>query len=877
MRQSRVETYKGRQGRQGSSRSGRSLGRGLRDDDPAGAFLLSDSRLFNSHRQAEATAFQARCRSAIDARIIEDLVDKKALSERDICTKYITPAIAKGGWDVQTQVRENVHLTKGRVIVRGRLVTRGTAKFADYVLYAQPHANIPLAIVEAKDNNHGIGDGMQQGLGYADMLDVPFVFSSNGDGFLLHDRTGQGTTVEQHLTLDQFPSPDELWRRYSAWKALTPASEAIVTQDYYSDGSGKVPRYYQVNAINRVVEAAAKGQDRILLVMATGTGKTYTAFQIIWRLWKAGVKKRILFLADRNILVDQTKTNDFKPFAGAMTKITNRKVDKSFEIYLALYQAISGTDEESDIFRQFSPDFFDLIIVDECHRGSASDNSAWRSVLDYFSAATQVGLTATPKETTDISTTHYFGEPVYSYSLKQGIEDGFLAPYKVVRIDLDKDVAGWRPEKGKRDKHGEEIEDRIYNQRDFDRTMVLEQRTNLVAKKVSQFLAETSRYDKTIVFCEDIDHAERMREALVNANADLAAQNRKYVMRITGDNPEGKAELDNFIHPEERYPVIVTTSKLMTTGVDCKTCKVIVLDQTIRSMTEFKQIIGRGTRIEEDFGKLYFTILDFRKATELFADPDFDGDPVQIYNPTGSDSIAPPDDGAAVEGVEDQRPPEPDVDPSGTAGPGGSPGGEGPRGGDGSGERNGMRIKYVVGDVPVYVVAERVQYYGKDGKLITESLRDYSRNAIREKYANLDAFLKTWKESDRKQVILKELEEHGVFFEELAKEVGKDLAAFDLVCHVAFDQPTLTRKERADNVRKRNYFTKYGDAARAVLEALLDKFANEDVDDIENIGVLKVQPLTALGTPLEIIQRFGGKDDYLKAVRDLEDELFTAS
>jgi type I restriction enzyme R subunit len=804
-------------------------------------------------------------------------MDKKALSERDICTKYITPAIAKGGWDVQMQVRENVHLTKGRVIVRGKLVTRGTAKFADYVLYSSPNANVPLAIIEAKDNNHSVGDGMQQGLGYADMLDVPFVFSSNGDGFLFHDRTGRSAKTEQHLSLDQFPSPEDLWRRYYDWKNLTPASEALVTQDYYSDGSGKAPRYYQVNAINRVIEAVAKEQNRILLVMATGTGKTYTAFQIIWRLWKAGVKKRILFLADRNILVDQTKTNDFKPFAGAMTKITNRKVDKSFEIYLALYQAISGADEESDLFRQFSPDFFDLIIVDECHRGSASDNSAWRSVLDYFSAATQVGLTATPKETADVSTTHYFGEPVYTYSLKQGIEDGFLAPYKVVRIDLDKDVAGWRPEKGKKDKHGEEIEDRIYNQRDFDRSMVLEKRTELVAKKLSQFLTETSRYDKTIVFCEDIDHAERMREALVNANPDLSAQNRKYVMRITGDNPEGKAELDNFIHPEERYPVIVTTSKLMTTGVDCKTCKVIVLDQTIRSMTEFKQIIGRGTRIEEDFGKLFFTILDFRKATELFADPDFDGDPVQIYSPKGNDSIAPPDDAPPGDDVEGHEPSDPNFDPGRSDEPRGPNGTGDFEGGGNSPDGGGKRVKYVVADVPVYVVAERVQYYGKDGKLITESLRDYSRNAIREKYASLDSFLKTWKKSDRKQAILKELEEHGVFFEELAKEVGKDLSAFDLVCHVAFDQPTLTRKERANNVRKRNYFTKYGDAARAVLEALLDKFANENVDDIENIGVLKVQPLTTLGTPIEIIQRFGGKDDYLKAVHELEDELFNAS
>jgi type I restriction enzyme, R subunit len=784
-------------------------------------------------------------------------MDKRSLSERDICTKYITPAVVARGWDVDSQVRENVRLTNGRVIVRGKLVLRGTQKFADYVLYHKP--NVPLAIIEAKDNNHSLGAGMQQGLGYAEMIDAPFVFSSNGDGFLFHDRTGLAATVEQALALDQFPSPDELWRRYCAWKGIAPAAEAIVTQDYYSDGSGKTPRYYQVNAINRVVEAVVKGNDRVLLVMATGTGKTFTAFQIIWRLWKAGVKKRILFLADRNILVDQTRTNDFKPFAGAMTKITHRKVDKSFEIYLALYQAISGADEESDLFRQFSPEFFDLIVVDECHRGSASENSAWRSVLEYFGAATQIGLTATPKETTDVSTTNYFGEAVYTYSLKQGIDDGFLAPYKVMRIDLDKDLVGWRPEKGKLDKLGQEIEDRVYNQRDFDRSLVLEKRTELVAQKVTQFLSQTDRFDKTIVFCEDIDHAERMRQALVNTNADLCAQNRKYVMRITGDNPEGKAELDHFIHPEERYPVVVTTSKLMTTGVDCKTCKVIVLDQTIRSMTEFKQIIGRGTRIEEDFGKLFFTILDFRKATELFADPDFDGDPAQIYKPTPDDPIAPPDD--------------PDDKETPGHGEGASPTGDPGDGGEGD-EGDGKRVKYVVADVPVFVVAERVQYYSKDGKLITESLRDYSKKAIRERFASLDSFLKTWSEAERKQAIRKELEDQGIFFEELAREVGKDLAMFDLVCHVAFDQPPRTRKERANDVRKRDYFTRYGEAARAVLEALLDKFANEGVDDIENLGVLKVQPLNALGTPMEIIQKFGGKDAYVKAIRDLEEALF---
>ncbi len=786
-------------------------------------------------------------------------MNKKALSERDICTKFITPGLVRSRWDVQDQIRENVHLTKGKVIVRGRLVARGPPKFADYILYYKP--NLPLAVVEAKDNNHSVGDGMQQALGYAEMLDVPFAYSSNGDAFLEHDRTGQGGIVERGLGLEEFPQPDALWRRYCAWKGLTPAAETLVQQDYHPDTANKTPRYYQVAAINRVVEAVARGEQRALLVMATGTGKTYAAFQIIWRLWKAGVKKRILFLADRNILVDQAKTNDFKPFGGAMTKVTHRKVDKSYEIYLALYQAITGTEEQKDIFKQFSPDFFDLIVVDECHRGSAAENSAWRVILDYFSSATQVGLTATPKETTDISTTHYFGDPVYVYSLKQGIEDGFLAPYKVVRIDIDKDLVGWRPEKGKRDKFGQEIEDRIYNQTDFDRTLVLEKRTELVAKKVTEFLKATDRNDKTIVFCEDIDHAERLRQALVNENSDICAYNRKYVMRITGDNPEGKAELDNFIDPESRYPVVVTTSKLLTTGVDAQTCKVIVLDQTIKSMSEFKQIIGRGTRIREDFGKLFFTIIDFRKATEHFADPDFDGLPVQIYEPKEGESPAPPDD---LPNADEVAP----LDAAAVAAKVSESWDENSSGG---------RAKYVVGDVEVHVVAERVQYYGKDGKLVSESLKDYTRRAIRKKYRSLDSFLKTWSTSDQKALILRELEQEGVFLRELAAEVGKDFGAFDLICHVAFDQPPLTRTERANNVRKRNYFTKYGESCRAVLEALLEKFSNEGVDDIEDVNILKVSPVAKLGTPVELVGRFGGKAPYQKAVRELEDELYKVS
>jgi len=791
------------------------------------------------------------------------VLDKKSLSERDICTKFITPAIQAAGWDLHTQLREEVTFTAGQVIVQGRQVSRGQAKRADYILYYKP--NIPIAVIEAKDNSHTVGAGMQQALGYAEALDVPFVFSSNGDAFLFHDRTSTATPAEEVLPLGDFPSPESLWQRYCHWKDIDAPKARVVTQDYHSDASGKAPRYYQLVAINRTIEAIAHGQDRILLVMATGTGKTYTAFQIIWRLWKAGIKKRILFLADRNILVDQTRTNDFKPFGAAMTKITHRQVDKSYEVYLALYQAVSGSEEERNIYKQFSRDFFDLVVVDECHRGSAAEASAWREILDYFASATQIGMTATPKETRDVSNIQYFGEPVYTYSLKQGIEDGFLAPYKVVRIDFDKDLAGWRPERGKVDKHGEIIEDRIYNLKDFDRALVLEQRTQLVAHKVSEFLKATDRFDKTIIFCEDIDHAERMRQALVNENPDLAADNHRYVMRITGDNPEGKGELDNYIDPESRYPVIATTSKLMATGVDAQTCKLIVLDQRIESMTEFKQIIGRGTRINEDYGKYFFTIMDFKKATELFADPAFDGEPVQIYEPGPDDSPVPPDDGG------DTLPPD-EEGPFGDGGDGGEsiliddwpPPGPG-------------RVKYIVDDVPVYVVAERVQYYGKDGKLITESLKDYTRNRISDHYTSLDDFLHHWGDADQKQAILHELEEQGVLLDALAEEVGRDYDPFDLVCHVAFGQPPLTRRERAEQVRKRDYFTRYGNQARAVLDALLDKYADEGIESIEPMDVLRVQPFDRFGTPVEIVHHFGGKARYLHALKELETQLYLAA
>lgn len=781
-------------------------------------------------------------------------------TEADIKTKYILPAIKSAGWDVHTQVREEVTFTQGRVIVRGKMAARGKSKRADYILYYKP--NIPLAIIEAKDDSHEIGDGMQQALEYAEILDIPFIFTSNGTGFRFHDKSGQSEQVERDLPIDCLPPPQELWKKYKKMKGLeAPEVEAVVSQDYYSDGSGKSPRYYQLNAINRVMEAVAKGQNRMLLVMATGTGKTYTAFQIIWRLWKSRTKKRILFLADRNILVDQTKQNDFKPFGQAMTKISKRQIDKSYEIYLSLYQAVTGNEEERNIYKQFSPDFFDLIIIDECHRGSAAEESAWREILEYFSNATQIGLTATPKETTTVSNIDYFGDPVYTYSLKQGIEDGFLAPYKVVRIDIDRDLIGYRPEKGQTDKFGNLIEDRIYNQRDFDRTLVIDERTWLVAKKVTEYLAATNRFDKTIVFCEDIDHADRMRHALANLSSDLVIENHRYVMKITGDDQQGKAELDNFIDPESRYPVIATTSKLLTTGVDAKTCKLVVLDQRIQSMTEFKQIIGRGTRIDEEHGKLYFTIMDFKKATELFADPDFDGDPVQVYQPGEDDPILPPDDEDHIDPSERiELKPDISFDPNAEPGK--------------------KRIKYYVNNIEVSVVSERVQYYDKDGKLVTESLKDYTKKTVQKKYRTLDDFLRTWSEAAKKQAILQELEEQGLLLNALREEVkdGDAYSAFDLICHIAYGQPPLTRKERAENVRKRNYFTKYSEKAGKVLNALLDKYSNEGITSIESAKVLSLRPISEMGTPVEIINDyFGGKDKYEAAIKELEREIFYAS
>lgn len=795
------------------------------------------------------------------------------LTEADIITKCVMPAILNAGWDNTTQIRQEVKLRDGKVIVRGKVAARRTVKSADIVLYHKP--GIPLAVIEAKANKHEIGKGMQQGIEYARLLDVPFVFATNGDGFIFRDATAaEGECLEKQIMLDDFPSPAELWQKFCLWKGYTQAQLPVITQDYYDDGSGKSPRYYQLQAINKTIEAVSNGQNRVLLVMATGTGKTYTAFQIIWRLWKSKNKKRILFLADRNILVDQTKNNDFQPFGTAMTKVSGRTIDPAYEIHLALYQAITGPEEDQKAFKQVAPEFFDLIVIDECHRGSASEDSAWREILDYFSSATQIGLTATPKETHEVSSTDYFGDPVYVYSLKEGIEDGFLAPYKVVRVDIDVDLQGWRPTKGQTDLNGEVIDDRIYNQKDFDRTMVIDERTELVARTITDYLKRTNPMDKTIVFCNDIDHAERMRRALVNLNPEQVKKNDKYVMKITGDDEIGKAQLDNFINPKKPYPVIATTSELMTTGVDAKTCKLVVLDQNIQSMTKFKQIIGRGTRIDERYGKLWFTILDFKKATELFADERFDGIPEKVMDTTPED-IADPEsdfeekleeisehDEEQVTGVDE--PPAPPYQVTDTDDVGPLP------------EEDEKKIrKFHVNGVAVGVIAQRVQYYDADGKLVTESFKDYTRKTLLKEYASLDDFTRKWQDADRKEAIIHELEQQGIIWEVLAEEVGKDLDPFDMLCHVVYGQPPLTRKERAENVRKRNYFTKYSEAAQAVLDNLLDKYADAGVQEIESIQVLKLKPFDSMGTLPEIIKTgFGDRNGYNQALSELENEIY---
>ena len=780
----------------------------------------------------------------------------KDFSEQDICSKYILPSVIASGWDLERQIREQYSFTAGQITVRGKTVIRGEKKRVDFILYHRGH--LPLAIIEAKDNNHSVGDGMQQGLDYAEALDVPFVYSSNGDAFLEHDRLVKAGPIERELGLREFPSPDALYNRYVKAKGFARDQERIIVQENYQEIDGKSPRYYQQVSINRATEAIVKGQNRLLLVMATGTGKTYAAFQIIWRLWKAGVKKRILFLVDRNILADQPIMNDFRHFGDKMIKIQHRNVDKAYEVYLGMYQGLTGIEEEKNIFKQFSPDFFDLVIVDECHRGSAREDSVWREILAYYKNATQIGLTATPKETTDISTQMYFGDPVYTYSLKQGIEDGFLAPYKVIRVTLDRDAEGYRPISGQLDKYGHPLPDKIYNQSDFDRKIVLEERTKVVAQKITEYLKITNRMQKTIVFCVDTEHAERMRQELVNANAELVREHANYVVRITGNDEQGVKELDKFIDPESLYPVIATTSKLLTTGVDTQTVSLIVIDQNINSMIEFKQIIGRGTRVREDYGKMFFTIMDFRGATELFSDPTFDGFPVVIYKVKEKDPIVLPEieDGPEVDS-EDKH--IIDYGPSET----------------GTGMIADAPTKYYPLGVEVKVINERVQYMDERGKLITESLKDYTKRNILKEYASLDHFLNAWTKAEQKEAIINELEAHGVFFHELAAEVGKDLDVFDLVCHVAWGKRPFTRKQRAARARKQDYFTKYEGKAREVIDALLVKYADQGITAIDDIGDLTVSPFDEFGTPYEIVNNiFGGREQYLFAVNQVQQALY---
>lgn len=791
-------------------------------------------------------------------------MDKKLLTEQDIRTKFITPALLAAGWDRDRQLREDVGLTAGRIRVRSNnMHTRDkkTILRADYVLYQQP--NVPLAVVEAKDNKQPIAGGMQQALEYAALLDVPFAYSSNGDGFIEHDRTQAHGVIEREIGLADFPSPEELWRRYCRYKGIeTPTQTKLVSQPYYQSPTSFEPRYYQTVAINRVVEAVAKGATRLMLVMATGTGKTQTAFQIIHRLWKAGAKKRILFLADRNVLLEQPFNKDFVPFGKAMTWVKSHHIDTAYEVYLALYQGLTSKDPNPDAqaYREFSPSFFDLIVVDECHRGSAKVDSAWRAVLDYFPTATHLGLTATPNEEAERSNTEYFGKAIYTYSLKQGIADGFLAPYKVVRVQLDRDE-GWRPEQGHTDANGELVPDREYNRTDYDRTLVLGKRTEAVARRVTEFLkASGDRMAKTIVFCQDREHAGRMRSALVNFNAGMVQTHPNYVMQLTGGQPNIEGLVEDFTNPKKPVPVIATTSQLLTTGVDTKTVKVIVLDAPIASLTQFKQIIGRGTRIDEDQNKAFFTILDFRHSTKHFADPKFDGEPDEETDVLPGQPIEPDGNNGNVGQLPDSAGQQP-----------GAPG-------DGDDSELGPQGKIYVNDVPVDILRERQLYYTADGKLITESLQDYTRQQLRGKYAELDAFIARWRVADTVHELRDELEQQGLLLDELRTEVSMpDLDLFDLLCHVAYDAPPRTRRERAEQVRRRDYFTRFGEQAREVLGLLLDKYAQDGPDDLDTSKVLELAPFDTLDTPSRLVKRFGGASQFRTALRELRAEIYEAA
>lgn len=783
------------------------------------------------------------------------ILNKKQMTEEDIKLHYITPAIqAKWGLD---RITMETKITDGRINLRGNITVREKPKKADYVLYL--HKNKPIAIVEAKDNNHTVSHGLQQAMTYALMQDIPFAYSSNGDGFAEHDFL---TGKERTLSLDEFPTPEELTARWekgaNGGEGVSDNEKKIIEQPYYSSQTTYDPRYYQRNAINRTVEAIAKGQNRLLLVMATGTGKTYTAFQIVYRLLKSGLKKKVLYLADRNILVDQSIQQDFSPLEKTIHKINFAKDDPvtitSHEVYFSLYQQLSGNNENEEdessedsverFAKLFNKDFFDLIIVDECHRGSAKKDSNWRKILDYFSSATQIGMTATPKETKYISNIDYFGEPVYTYSLREGIEDGFLAPFKVINIKTDIGD-GWRPCKGQRDKFGNGIEDRIYTNSDFDYNIVLEDRIYEVAKEITEYLKSTDRMQKTIVFCANEAHAENMRIALNNLNADMVKENPDYVVRITGSDTYGKSKLDYFISVSAPYPVIATTSKLLSTGADCKMTKLIVLDEMISSMTEFKQIIGRGTRLREKEGKTHFVVMDFRNVTRLFSDPEWDG-PIEIvdgYDPQHKPTAKPPKQGNG-----DDTDPPPTVD------------------------------KYVVdkNGCDVHIIGKRVEIYDTDGKLLRqESIVDYTKSNILGKYASLDNFIHQWTTQEKKHAIRELFEQQGIDLEQMKTDQNMtDVDDFDFICHVAFDQKPLTRRERANNVKKRDFLSKYSGVAREVLEALLDKYMNSGVYEIEKTEILQLDPFKKYGKPSKIATYFGGKAGYLKAVQELEQAIY---
>lgn len=753
------------------------------------------------------------------------------MTEQEIRTKYITPALQRKGWEVMVNMREEKYFTDGRVYMAGHQHTRAEGKKADYLLY---HDDKPIAVVEAKDDHHALGAGIQQAIDYAEILDLPFAYSSNGSGFLEHDFL---TGNERELPLDAFPTEHELYERYIAGKNYTPEQRIIVETPYYYDIYAHEPRYYQRIAIDRTVEAIALGQQRVLVVMATGTGKTFTAFQIIHRLHQSGVKKKILYLADRNILIDQTMAQDFKPFRKFMTKITSQsegvdKIDSSYEVYMALYHQLVGKEGQPDPFLEVQSGFFDLIVVDECHRGSARDDSAWRKVLQYFSSATQIGLTATPKAEEGANNLDYFGEPIYTYSLLQGIRDGFLAPYRVTNAYINIDLNGWTPKKNEYDLLGKPIVQKLFQRQDIGRELAIKLRRKVVAQRITEMLHTIGRMTKTIVFCSDIEEAAEMRTLLVSMNADMCRRSPYYVTRIVGEDKEGKQQLDNFISVDEPYPVIVTTSELLSTGVDCKTCGLIVIDKEIGSMTEFKQIVGRGTRLRTDKGKWHLEILDFRNATVKFRDPHFDGDP------------------------------EPSKVHSG---------------GGGGGGRHEPREKYVINGKKVRIVHEMVSVLDKDGKtMTTESLHTFARGELRHRFQSLDRFIQTWHAAERKQAILDELQEYAILIDAVREQNAalRDADIFDIICHVAFDQPPLTRQQRADGVKRRNYFGKYEGKAREVLEALLDKYAENGILDVELNNILEIPPFNSIGKPSKIIRLFGGAAGFEQAVKELTAQIY---